>query len=356
MQKRKRIRATKKLLMFLILCIIGGFCFRSEVQASLWENPYITFSPDGLAFTTNAGDRSREWHPWGYTVHTGQQSNLRTPEKGEHLYPIIVTGNVRVGKWVVDNSGECMHYFETSISNFHGVEFVKSICHGYYFSGWLGYCADCNQEATPFYFYMSESAAASLKELDMSLAYYYLCPWCRHLEQGVEMIRHICKSISANQYSVRYHANFGTGTMPKSLHMYNNATVYEGQEILPQKTLSPNKYKRDGYEFAGWNTRQDGSGKYFSDGEEIYNLCSGEQESIILYAQWVKKTDDSFWPVVTEQMTIFPEENVYQDHSVFYVKADGITHFTVSFDSRIQGQARKNYQINQINFRVKNIG
>lgn len=355
MQKKKRIRIIEKILLFWSLCIIGGFCFRQEVRANLWENPYVTFSPDSLAFTTNAGDRNIEQYPKGYTVYTGQESTLRTPEKGEHLYSVIETGNVRVGKWVADNIGKCVHNAGISISNFHGVEFAKSYCQGYFYSGWWGYCADCNQKAAVNYFYMSKAAAASLKEINMSLAYYYLCPWCTHLEQGVELMYHICKSISANQYSVRYHANFGTGTMPKSVHMYNNATAYEGTDIVPQKTLTPNCYTREGYEFAGWNTGQDGSGRYFSDGEEIYNLCSGEQESIILYAQWVKESDDSLWPVVTEQMTIRPDENVYQDNGVYYVRADGTTPFTVSFDSRIQGLARENYQINQISFQIQNM-
>ena len=354
MGKKKATRILKKIWLLFILCILGGVCCRQEAQASIWENPYVTFSPDGLAFTTNAGDRNIERFPKGYTVYTGMESILRSPEKGEHLYSVIVTGNVRVGKWVVDNAGECMHNPGISISNFHGVTFAKSYCHGYYYSGWLGYCADCNQSTTP-YFYMSDEAAASLKELYIPLAYYYLCPWCTHLEQGVEMTQHICKSISANQYSVRYHANFGTGSMTKSVHMYNNAELYEGKEIQPQKTLSPNRYTREGYEFAGWNTRLDGSGRYFGDEEEIYNLCSGEQESIILYAQWVKKSDESLWPVLTEQMRISTDENVYQDNDVYYVRADGTTPFTVSFDSRIQGLARENYQINQVSFQAHNM-
>ena len=355
MQKKKRIRIIEKILLFGSLCIIVGFCFRQEIRASLWENPYVTFSPDGLAFTTNAGDRNIEQYQNGYTVYTGMESTLQNPQKGEHLYSVIVTGNVRVGKWVVSYRGRCIHNAGINITSYHGVEFEKSFCERYYYSGWLGYCADCNQQATPCYFYMSDEAAGTLNELNMSLAYYYLCPWCTHLEQGVALTQHICKSISANQYSVRYHANFGTGTMPKSVHMYNNATTYEGSDIVPQKTLSPNCYTREGYEFAGWNTRQDGSGRYFSDGEEIYNLCSGEQESIILYAQWVKESDDSLWPVVTEQMAIRPDENVYQNNGIYYVKADGTTPFTVSFDSRIQGLARENYQINQVSFQVQNM-
>ena len=126
MGKKKATRILKKIWLLFILCILGGVCCRQEAQASIWENPYVTFSPDGLAFTTNAGDRNIERFPKGYTVYTGMESILRSPEKGEHLYSVIVNGNVRVGKWVVDNAGECMHNPGISISNFHGVEFAKS--------------------------------------------------------------------------------------------------------------------------------------------------------------------------------------------------------------------------------------
>jgi len=357
MQKKKLRKVRYKVLMFFCLCILGTFCVRQKVQAGLWENPYITFSPDGHAFTTNAGELNTRWYEKGKTVFTGEKGTLRAPEKGEHLYSTIVTGNVSVSKWVVEHmEGRCVHNGPISVPIFHGVEFSKTICHRHYYSGWCGYCADCGRKAVINYVYMSDATAASIKEVDLSLAYYYLCPWCTHLEQGCELMHHVCKSISANQYSVRYHANFGNGSMPKSVHMYNNAAEYEGKKIVPQKTLSLNRYTRAGYEFAGWNTKKDGSGRYFSDGEEIFNLCTGEQESITLYAQWTKKTDDKLWPVATEKVHIDMDENVHDKGGVYYVKADGSSPFTVSFDSRVLGNARRDYQINQVRFFVQKFG
>ena len=102
MQKKKKIRMLKKVLIFFSLSILCGLGFRQEIQASLWENPYFTFSPDGLAFTTNAGDRNIEQYQNGHTVYTGIESTLQNPQKGEHLYSDIVTGNVRVVKCVVE--------------------------------------------------------------------------------------------------------------------------------------------------------------------------------------------------------------------------------------------------------------
>lgn len=278
-----------KYVVYIVLCLLGWcFCLQ-EAEASLLKNPNITISPDGNAFTTNADEKKTEWYDSGYTVLTGKTSALKTPETGEHLYSVINDDIVDIGKWVVAHErGQCIHVRMVDVPNFHGVMFEKSICFSEYYSGWMGYCADCNQKVTSGLFYMSDDTAYSLTELDMSMAYYYRCPHCTHLEQGYELKHHICQAVSPNQYSVRYHANYGSGYMPKSIHMYNNATIYEGAEVTPQKTLTLNSYTRIGYEFAGWNTEIDGSGTAFADGEEILNLCSEEQGSIILYAQWKK--------------------------------------------------------------------
>ena len=289
MRKDLRNGSFGKFVVCVILCLIGWGISVQKVDAGLLENPKITFSPDGNAFTTNADEKNTEWYENGYTIHTGKQSALRTPKEGEHLYSVINDDKVNIGKWVVEHErGQCIHVRMVDVANFHGVRFDKNICFSDYYSGWMGYCADCNQKVTSGLFYMSDDTAITISELDMSMAYYYRCPHCTHLEQGYELKHHVCQEISANQYSVRYHANYGSGYMPKSIHMYNNETIYEGNEITPQKNLTLNSYTRVGYEFIGWNTEIDGNGTYFSDGQEIYNLCSQEQGTVILYAQWKK--------------------------------------------------------------------
>ena len=271
------------------LCLIGMWHAGECAEAGLTGNPYITFSPDGNAFTTNGDETDTVWYEDGYTVNLGQQSSLRPLQEGEHLYDCIKKERVPVGKWVVHHKeGSCIHRRYTEDNYFYGVSFTKNNCFRNYYSGWMAYCADCGEIVVSNLFYMSKDAAASIDALDMTLAYYYRCPWCFNLEQGTELKQHICKAISYNQYSVRYHANFGKGYMPKSVHMYNNASVYEGQEVSPQTRLTRNSYTRLGYEFRGWNTKADGTGISYSDGQEIYNLCSREQDSITLYAQWEK--------------------------------------------------------------------
>ena len=67
-----------------------------------------------------------------------------------------------------------------------------------------------------------------------------------------------------------------------------------GYEDTPLPTASNINLYRDGYTFTGWNTKPDGSGTNFSNGknftsDEITSLF-GNNDSVILYAQWEKKT------------------------------------------------------------------
>jgi hypothetical protein len=150
---------------------------------------------------------------------------------------------------------------------------------------------------------MSREAAQSLTYLEVrrGTAYYYLCPFNDNLEQGMDTNEHICNAVSANRYRIVYHANAGEevygGYMAPSFHMYGNATEYEGVEVTPQTHLNKNTYTRIGWEFVGWNTEIDGSGKEYGDETEIYNLSDENYQggdydedatagTVNLYAVW----------------------------------------------------------------------
>ncbi len=265
-------------------------CQRSlVVQAGVEENPYVTLSPDGTAYTVQAGDKTAEWYEYGTVVDTGVKASLRDLQKGEHLYACEATGIIPIGKWFVSQKyGRCIHREYPEEETFHGVTFGRTICKGLYFSGWLPLCANCNEVVDVCLFYMSDEAAISMKYIDTTKKYYYKCPHCDNLEQGRAQVTHICKNISKNRYYVRYDANEGNGYMAKSVHMYDDAEIYEGREVTPQTTLSLNTYHRLGYVFVGWNTLPDGSGEFYEDGAKISNLTEEEGAEVTLYAQWRK--------------------------------------------------------------------
>ena len=271
-----------------VLVLLWSECLMTK--AGTMEGAKITMSPDGKAFTTNAKETSTKWYEKGYETDTGVRTTLGKPKEGEHEYVRVRSDIIPVEKWVVQwSQGRCIHSSYPSGNQYHGFSFGRKSCSKAYFSGWFPYCADCGEVAAELFFYMSEEVAKSIKALDASQSYYYKCPHCDNLEQAKKLLEHSCRGISQNRYYIRYHANFGKGSMKSSNHMVNNATEYEGRKVTPQTTLNLNTYTREGYEFAGWNTKKDGSGKSYEDGATIYNLCMEENESIILYAQWRKR-------------------------------------------------------------------
>lgn len=49
-------------------------------------------------------------------------------------------------------------------------------------------------------------------------------------------------------------------------------------------TIQANKYKRQGYKFTGWNTKPDGTGTAYTEGQTV--TMPKEGQSLNLYAQW----------------------------------------------------------------------
>lgn len=305
-RKKRYLAAKMGLLAMGISIIFSGQTAEAAEKKTIYNSPYVSFSPDGKAFTTCAGDQNYTWYDNGTTVNTGIKSSLRNLETGEHYYAIRRSGEVPVGYWkVVHRPGQCIHDGYPD-KDWHGIAFGTQKCMQYYYSGWQAYCADCGEPIKENYIYMSREAAASIQYLDLGtetvrMGYYYLCPFCSNLEQGVTLSAHLCKEISWNQYRIFYDPNIKkyNGYMDYSYHMYNSATEYEGQTVTPVTHLTENNYTKEGYVFIGWNTKPDGSGVSFSDSAEIYNLSNvdwrdestwteTDNGTITLYAQWRK--------------------------------------------------------------------
>ncbi|UKK57967.1 InlB B-repeat-containing protein [Prevotella communis] len=82
--------------------------------------------------------------------------------------------------------------------------------------------------------------------------------------------------IAPDSYTVHFNANGGTGTMA-------DQTLTLGGE----NPLSPCTFTRIGFDFAGWNTKADGSGTSYADGEKVTDIAAAGQ-TITLYAKWTK--------------------------------------------------------------------
>lgn len=92
-------------------------------------------------------------------------------------------------------------------------------------------------------------------------------------------------------YALTYNANGGTGTMKEQL--FTEST---------KQALLKNTYERTGYSFAGWNTKQDGSGTAYTDMADFTATATAT-----LYAQWTENTNSGFVGFLGET----PEHHFY---------------------------------------------
>jgi LPXTG-motif cell wall-anchored protein/uncharacterized repeat protein (TIGR02543 family)/uncharacterized repeat protein (TIGR01451 family) len=78
----------------------------------------------------------------------------------------------------------------------------------------------------------------------------------------------------ANQYTITFHKNGGTGTMTNQSFSYDET-----------KKLTKNGFTREGYTFAGWSTTVDSVSSY-TDEATVSNLTADKNGTIDLYAKW----------------------------------------------------------------------
>lgn len=119
----------------------------------------------------------------------------------------------------------------------------------YYFAGWTGSNGDVPQ-----------------KTVSINQGTHGALSYTAHWTQG---------------YSVFFLANSGSVKLSK-----------QDFNIGETKALTANTFTRNYYIFTGWNTKADGSGTSYSDGQSVTNLAASG-EAVTLYAQWTP--DYSLW-------------------------------------------------------------
>ncbi|MDR0949328.1 MAG: hypothetical protein LBM69_07425, partial [Lachnospiraceae bacterium] len=159
----------KNYLVLFITSILLVLLPRLSAQAgSVYQSHYVSFSPDGQAFTTHSKDKNYEQYPYGTTIYTGIQSGVKDLEEGEHYYKSKSSGNAPIGRWTVNHQyAQCIHNAYGIEGLYHGVFFGRSNCLSRYFSGWNAYCADCGDLLEQPLIYMSIDAARTITELNL---------------------------------------------------------------------------------------------------------------------------------------------------------------------------------------------
>ena len=89
--------------------------------------------------------------------------------------------------------------------------------------------------------------------------------------------RNYIATFEPNPYKVRFDINGGDGTetMADQDHVYDT-----------ELALTANAFTRTGYTFKEWNSKADGTGTVYADGQSVLNLTAVRDEIVTMYAQW----------------------------------------------------------------------
>ncbi len=85
----------------------------------------------------------------------------------------------------------------------------------------------------------------------------------------------ITASWTANEYTVRFNANNGEGTMADQKFVFDE-----------EKALSENAFTRTGYTFAGWSTDSTATTAEYTDKQAVKNLTAVDGGTVDLFAVW----------------------------------------------------------------------
>ena len=91
---------------------------------------------------------------------------------------------------------------------------------------------------------------------------------------ATQELRTAGRSTPPSLWTVRFHANGGTGTMADETFVWGS-----------RRALTANAFSRSGYEFVGWSRRKGGQVE-FTNKQAVSNLASAPNGVVTLYAVW----------------------------------------------------------------------
>lgn len=141
---------------------------------------------------------------------------------------------------------------------------------------------------------------------------------------------------------IRYNVDFsGNGATSGNVDSYKDIVYDKEKKELPSKDKTT-FYKKTGYNFTGWNTQPDGSGKSFVYGDSkknfIFNETTIDKDTVTLFAQWapkkytIKFNKNTGTGTMDDQVTTYDKvenlsKNKYTKEGYFFdtwnTKADG---------------------------------
>ncbi len=107
----------------------------------------------------------------------------------------------------------------------------------------------------------------------------------------------------ANEYTVNYNANGGSGSMSSSTHRYDT-----------YQNLNSNSFYKSGYTFLGWSTSSSATSATYSDGQSVVNLTSSNGATVTLYAVWQKNAHTHHY-VLTDSFAATCTTDGYKEYT-----------------------------------------
>lgn len=294
---------------FLGLAIFAGMMMLNTLfskaagDASLTSR-YITYSPDGTAFTIGLGVKPKTMYSmsdYGKTVVSLGLFEQEELKEGYHEYRSLFVGQVPIAYWTLSHPlAQCVHSdptFNRKISALDQIGVSLTNCGRRYSAGWIPTCAICHETAARLFFYSEKEILENICYIPSGTResnYFYLCPYDNSIEMHAST-NHICKKQSPNRYRIKYCSDDkdSYGYMTDDFFYYENSETYEGEKVDLKTELSPCELLRDGYVFEGWRIGDGNNPRTVRDREEwltVQSILSSselENEAVIkLYAIW----------------------------------------------------------------------
>jgi len=111
-------------------------------------------------------------------------------------------------------------------------------------------------------------------------------------------------------------------------------------EVL--ENLSQSTFTKDGYSFAFWNTKANGSGGSYEDNESVKNLGTKDGEVVTLYAMYEKFSYESDGDIVFDGTNKFDGKKYIDTGIYLFSRKNASKDFEISFEIKSYTN-RKNY-------------
>lgn len=268
-----------------------------EYDLTKYKNYYSRYGYKLLGWSLNKDD-STELFVNSFknlTTIDGERLTLYAQWKQmSNRYNIVFRGNGATAGEMDSITGIAYSQFVTLPAN----EFVRN---GYSFAGW-NTKADGTGTAYP-----DEALVQSLSESNGNV--YLYAQW------------------NPTEYVIRYDANGGTmknTVSPSDTYEYGETVTLQSSSIVT----------RYGYNFQGWNTKSDGTGRLYAAGSQATNIEGWQTGSVTLYAMWVKGS--SSYTIIfrknADDADGDPYEQIVDMGEPTYLKNNTFTRYGYNFD------------------------